>query len=205
VHRLLRDAPEEGTVAVSLREIQLDDPVAEPAAAPRLAALGVDVVANPGLGHTWGDVFCAWRGEQQDHLRVLPVHSMIDAGVRVSFASDHPCGSYSPAQIMWTAVTRQHYSGALIDPAEAATPAEALRAYTINPAHASGRAGEEGSIEIGKRANILLLDRDPITCPPDDIQGMIVERTYVDGQLVHEHAPLPDGGGAVHAAALPRP
>jgi predicted amidohydrolase YtcJ len=117
---------------------------------------------------------------------VLPARSMIDAGVRVSFASDHPCGTYSPAQIMWSAVARQHSTGVLIDPSEAVTPAEALRAYTINPAHASGRGSEEGSIELGKRANVLVLDRDPLTCPTEEMRSMIVDRTYVDGELVHQ-------------------
>jgi predicted amidohydrolase YtcJ len=50
------------------------------------------------------------------------VRSVIDAGVRVSFASDHPCGRYAPAEIMWSAVARQDFSGAPVDPSEAATP-----------------------------------------------------------------------------------
>lgn len=160
--------------------------VAEPAQAPRLADLGIDLVANPGLGYNDGRLFSSWRGEGQEHLRVLPLRSMIDAGVRVSFASDHPCGTYSPAEIMWSAVARQDYTGAPIDPEEAVTPAEALRAYTINPAHASGRASEEGSIEVGKRANVLILDRDPLTCSVEELRLTTVERTYIDGQLVHQ-------------------
>ncbi|GAA3743317.1 hypothetical protein HDA32_003164 [Spinactinospora alkalitolerans] len=160
--------------------------VAEPAQAPRMAALGIDLVANPGLAHHDGDMFTEWRGRGQDHLRVLPVRSMIDAGVRVSFASDHPCGTFSPAEIMWNAIARRHYTGAPNEPTEAVTAAEALRAYTIHPAHSSGRAGEEGSIEVDKRANILVLDRDPLTCPTDDLRSMTVDRTYVDGRLVHE-------------------
>jgi predicted amidohydrolase YtcJ len=160
--------------------------VAESAQAPRLASLGIDLVANPGLVHNVGDVFTHWRGDNQEHLRVLPLRSMIDAGVRVSFASDHPCGTFSPAEIMWSSVAREHYTGALIDPSEAVTAVEALRAYTINPAHASGRASEEGSIEVGKRGNILVLDRDPLTCSNDELRQMMVDRTYVDGALVHE-------------------
>lgn len=168
--------------------------VAEPAQASRLAGLGTEVVVNPGLAYNWGDVFTQWRGEGQEHLRVLPARTLIDAGVRVSFASDYPCGVVSPAAIMWSAVTRQHYTGASIDPGEAVTAAEALRAYTINPAHASGRANEEGSIEVGKRANILLLDRDPITCPSDALRELSVIRTFVDGQLVYEREQVVTGG-----------
>jgi predicted amidohydrolase YtcJ len=152
----------------------------------RMAELGIDLVANPGLGYAVGAKFARWRGENQPHLRVLPVRSMIDAGVRVSLASDHPCAGYSPFEIMWAAITRATSEGGQVDPDEAITAAEALRLYTINAAHASDRADEEGSIEVGKRANLLVLDRDIIACATDEIQDTQVDLTFVDGQLVHE-------------------
>lgn len=158
--------------------------LAEPAQAPRLASLGVDLVSNPGLIHHDGMAFDGWRRGATD-IKVLPLRSMIDAGVRVSFASDHPCGTTSPAEIMWSAVTREFYQGGTIDPEEAVTAREALRAYTINPAHASGRGDEEGSLEVGKRANLLVLDRDPLAIAADEIRSLVVEQTYVDGALVH--------------------
>jgi cytosine/adenosine deaminase-related metal-dependent hydrolase len=121
-----------------------------------------------------------------DPLR--PVRSMLDAGVRVSLASDHPCGSFSPTEIIWTAVTRQSYKGTSIDAAEAITPEEALRLYTINAAHASNRADRAGSIEVGKIANLVVLDRDIVTCAHEDIRHARVELTYVDGMKVFERA-----------------
>lgn len=160
--------------------------VADPTQGIRMAELGIDLVANPGLGYGWGGFFDMWRGENQHHLRVLPVRSMIDAGVRVSLASDHPCGTFSPAEIMWTAVARTDFRGAPVEPDEAITSAEALRAYTINAAQASGRAAEEGSIEAGKRANLVVLDRDIVTCPTDEIRQAQVDMTFVDGELVHQ-------------------
>ncbi len=57
--------------------------VADPRQGARMAELGVDLVANPGLAYLWGEFFDMWRGEDQHHLRVLPVRSMLDAGVRV--------------------------------------------------------------------------------------------------------------------------
>jgi hypothetical protein len=110
---------------------------------------------------------------------------MIDAGVRVSLGSDHPCGSFSPAEIIWTAVNRTSSKGMPVDPEEAITAAEALRAYTINAAHASNRADKEGSIEVGKRANLVVLDRDIVTCPADEIRTAQVTVTYVDGECAY--------------------
>jgi hypothetical protein len=159
--------------------------VADPRQGARMAEVGVDLVANPGLAYHWGEFFDMWRGEDQHHLRVLPVRSMIDAGVRVSLASDHPCGTFSPAEIIWTAVARTTLRGAPVEPGEAITAAEALRLYTINAAHASNRADREGSIEVGKRANLVVLDRDIVTCPTDDIRQAQVNMTYVDIPRAH--------------------
>jgi predicted amidohydrolase YtcJ len=159
--------------------------IAEPRQGPKMAELGVDLVANPGLAYLWGEAFCAWRGEGQSHLRVLPVRSMLDAGVRVSLGSDHPCGSFSPAEIIWSAVARVSVNGVPVDPEEAITASEALRLYTINAAHASNRAAREGSIEVGKRANLVVLDRDIVVCPTDEIRQARVDMTYVEGELVH--------------------
>ncbi|RBP67802.1 hypothetical protein DFO66_10122 [Brevibacterium sanguinis] len=153
--------------------------------ADRMSELGVDLVANPGLAHNVGDQFVGWRGNDQPHLKVLPVRTMIDRGVRVSFASDHPAGDFSPARIMATAIDRGHLSGAQIDPEEAVTVEEAVRAYTCNAALASDRADEEGTLEVGKRANFIVVDRDPFTCSADMLRDLVVDRTYVDGQLVH--------------------
>jgi predicted amidohydrolase YtcJ len=159
--------------------------IADPRQGSRMAELGVDLVANPGLAYGWGEVFDMWRGENQHHLRLFPVRSMLDAGVRVSLASDHPCGTFSPVEIILTAVARTTLRGAPLEPDEAITAAEALRLYTINAAHASNRADQEGSIEVSKRANLVVLDRDIVTCPTDDIGQALVDLTYVDGELVH--------------------
>ena len=155
--------------------------VADPRQGERLAELNVDLVANPGLGPDTAALFSSWRPAGVSELRVLPVRSMIDAGVRVSFGSDHPCGSYSPFETLWAAVTRQASDGGTFDASEAITPAEGLRAMTINPAHASSRADEEGSLEVGKRANFAVLDRDVLTCATDEIRSTKVHMTFVDG------------------------
>ena len=153
-----------------------------------MADLGIDLVANPGLVYLRGEVFSFWRGDDQDHLCVLLVRSMLDAGVRVSLASDHPCGSFSPAEVIWTAETHRLQRGGSIDAAEAITPEEVLRLYTINAAHASNRADRAGSIEVGKVANLVVLDRDIVTCARDDIRHAHVEMINVDGMKEFERA-----------------
>lgn len=159
---------------------------------PRMAALGVDLVAFPGIVNHTGPFFDeAWRGEFREELTVIAVKSMIDAGVRVSFASDAPAGPFSPAESIWNAVTRASFTGVPIDPEEAISATEALRCATINAAHAASRADDLGSLEVGKRASVAILDRDILTCPAADIRTMVVVETLVDGRTVHETADAP--------------
>jgi len=175
----VRDAGERNSV------LRLDHGfVAEQRQATRMAELGVDFVGNPGLAYHFGQMFDEWRGPDQPHLKVLPIRTMIEAGVRVSLASDHPVGSFAPADILWGAVARLTHEGVPVDPDEAISAEQALRAMTINAAHACGRGDEEGSIEVGKRANIVVLDRDVVTCPTDAIRQMRIEATFVDGRAV---------------------
>lgn len=165
--------------------------IAEPSQASRMASLGVEVVANPGVLHSWGEVFQDWRGEGQDQLTMFPMRTFLDAGVRVSIASDYPCAGLAPVEHMWTAVARSTVYGTSMQPDEAISAEEALHCYTSAAARAAGREDEEGTIEVGKRANLLVLDRDIVTCPVDEIREAQVDLTWVDGTLVHDRL----GGG----------
>jgi predicted amidohydrolase YtcJ len=72
-----------------------------------------------------------------------------------------------------------------IVPEEAITPLEALKMYTLSAAYAMNREHEVGSIETGKRADMVVLSHDPSSVNPDFIREISVEQTYVDGQLLH--------------------
>lgn len=105
----------------------------------RMAELSVALVASPGLLYPWTEAFQAWRGDGQNHLILFPMRSMIDAGARVSLSSDHPAGTYQPAEILRASVARMNIRGESLQPAEAISASEALRCYTINAAHAISR------------------------------------------------------------------
>lgn len=148
----------------------------------RTAELGVVVMMQPAFTYSWGDMYLDdWRGPGQPDLRILPMRSLIDAGAVVAASSDYPCAPLSPMLGMWSAVTRRGPHGEVVDPDEAITALEALRAYTVSAAIACGREGEEGTLEVGKRANLAVLDRNPLTCPAGELREISVLRTYVDG------------------------
>jgi predicted amidohydrolase YtcJ len=123
-----------------------------------------------------------------------PLHSLFAAGVIVGGGSDHmqKIGSlravnpYNPFLGMATAITRRAkwFEGQL-HPEEALTRAEAIRFYTRNNAWLLFDEDNVGSLEPGKRADFIVLDRDILTCPEDDIRNVQVLATYMDGKQVY--------------------
>ncbi|HUR55938.1 MAG TPA: amidohydrolase [Gemmataceae bacterium] len=93
---------------------------------------------------------------------------------------------WSPWLGIWIAVTRRLENGAVLEPNEALTREQALRLYTINNAYLHREEGEKGTLEVGKLADLILTDRDPLTCPPDDLRDTKVLLTVVGGKVVFE-------------------
>ena len=63
---------------------------------------------------------------------------------------------------------------------------EAIRAYTIDGAFAAWEEDIKGSIEPGKLADLVVLDRDPLTISPDDLKDVETVMTVIDGNIVYE-------------------
>jgi predicted amidohydrolase YtcJ len=131
-----------------------------------------------------------------DRLRYFqPLHSLFEAGVIAGGGSDHmqKVGSlrsinpYNPFLGMWVAITRKAkgYEGRL-HPEEALTRAQAIRFYTINNAYLLFLDDEVGSLEKGKLADMVVLDRDILTCPEDEIRAIRPVATYLSGKAVFE-------------------
>jgi predicted amidohydrolase YtcJ len=134
-----------------------------------------------------------------DRLRYFqPLASLFAAGAIVGAGSDHmqKIGSlrsvnpYNPFLGMWVAVTRQatRFEGQLHGE-EALTRQQALQFYTINNAHLLFWENDVGTLTPGKRADFVILDRNLLTCPTDDLKDAQVLATYVDGKQVYERAP----------------
>ncbi len=124
-----------------------------------------------------------------------PLHSLFEAKGMVGGGSDHmqKIGSlrsinpYDPFLGIWVTLTRRakNYDGSLHSE-EALTREQAIRFYTINNAYLLFRENEMGSLEPGKLADFIILDRDLLTCPVDDIRGAKVLGTYLAGKPIFE-------------------
>jgi predicted amidohydrolase YtcJ len=148
------------------------------------AELGVKAVVNPGFLHQWGDMYLhTWRGDETDwdELMIIPIRSLLDAGVKVAAGSDYPCAPMSPLACIGAAVTRMSMTGEVVDAREAIDPLEGLRLYTSGAAAVDGR-DDIGTIEVGKRASFAVLEADPTAVTPTDIGSIRVLETWVDGE-----------------------
>jgi hypothetical protein len=154
----------------------------------KLIALEVIPVLGLPLLYELGDNYLDVYGpERLDHL--YPLRSLLEAGAVVSLSSDAPVIHPNPMHGVYFAVTRKTKSGRLIGPDQKVDPVQALRAYTLHGAYASFEERIKGSIEAGKMADLVVLSRDILKTPPEEILEMTVDLTMVDGQIVYEREP----------------
>ena len=153
----------------------------------RMARLGVWAVGQPRYFWDAGDAWLASLDESRVH-RLQPYREMIDAGVRFALSSDAPVASYRPMDTIYSAVMRTTVGGAVIGEREALAVDEALRACTHDAAACYFADDRLGTLEVGKLADVVVLDGDPFTTSPERLGEMDVEMTVLDGEIVHESA-----------------
>lgn len=115
--------------------------------------------------------------------------SLLRAGARIAFGSDWAVASANPLSGIEVALTRREpgeTSGDMLVPQERITLEQAIRAYTIDAAHANHRDHESGSIEVGKSADLVVLDRDLFRIPVHDIAKTRVLATILGGEVVYD-------------------
>jgi predicted amidohydrolase YtcJ len=123
-----------------------------------------------------------------------PYRTLFEQGVTVGGGSDHmqKIGSlrsinpYNPFLGMWTTVVRQpRGSAAPLHPEQNLTREQAIRLYTINNAFLTFEETQKGSLEPGKLADFIVLDRDILNCPVEEVKDIKVEATYLGGERVY--------------------
>lgn len=123
----------------------------------------------------------------------IPLRSLADAGVIFAGGSDHMVGwdkntainAYNPFLGMWIAITRKTTQGVVIHPEERLTREQALRMYTTWAAYLQHGEKERGSIETGKLADLVVIDRDYLTCAEDEIRQIEPVMTIVAGRIAY--------------------
>tara|TARA_B100001250_G_scaffold333771_1_gene299487 strand:- start:792 stop:1304 length:513 start_codon:yes stop_codon:yes gene_type:complete len=128
----------------------------------------------------------------------IPLKSLFKIGVKAGGGSDHmqrigPLRSlnpYDPFLGMWITLTRKaRWLNEPIHPEQALNRQEMIRYYTINNAWLMRAESEIGSLEPGKRADFIILDRNLLTCKVDEVKTTQVLSTWLDGNQVRGAAP----------------
>jgi predicted amidohydrolase YtcJ len=123
---------------------------------------------------------------------------MLDSGVIVAGGSDHmikydprtSINAYHPFYAMWMAITRKTADGSVIGPEQRISREEALRMWTLHGAWMTFEEEDKGSIEVGKFADFVVVSKDYLTCPEDEIKNIEALLTAVGGVVVHRDAQL---------------
>jgi len=120
-----------------------------------------------------------------------PARSMLQAGAIICGASDWPVSTANPFEAIYNAETRRGPMGVL-DSTQCMPRMEMLYAYTINAAKAMRAEKKIGSLEPGKYADIIMLDRDILIINPEAMKDTRVLWTMFEGKKVYEASPKKD-------------
>jgi predicted amidohydrolase YtcJ len=133
----------------------------------------------------FGDTHVLNRGKEQAYF-LSPMKSAYSAGLQPANHTDYAVAPIDHMMVMWTAVNRVSRSGEVIGPDERATPMQALQAITINGARIYGEEASKGSLEPGKLADLVVLDKNPLKVDPMTIKDIKVVETIKEGKSIYK-------------------
>lgn len=125
-----------------------------------------------------------WGGERA--ARAMPLRAFVDSGLPVGGGSDAPVTPFSPLLGIWSSVTRATERAGVLGPEWGCTVEEALRMYTGGSAYLSFDEGQRGQIAAGFLADLTVLAADPVRVPVDELPGLPVEMTVVNGKVLYD-------------------
>lgn len=152
----------------------------------RIKQLGI--TPSSSIGYMWGIGDDYLENFGPDRARWLHPHrTMLEMGIIAAGNSDYPVSDGNPMIQIYEAVTRRTRTGQVIGPEEAVSVMDAIRVYTWNGAYLGREEKIKGSIEPGKLADLVVLDRDILTVPPEEIKDIKVLMTIAGGRIVYRH------------------
>jgi predicted amidohydrolase YtcJ len=151
------------------------------------AMRSLDIHPSFFASHTWywGDWHrdVALGPERAD--RISPQRTAAAMGLVVSAHNDSPVAPPDIMRLIWCSVNRRTQSGDILGPAERVDVYQALRQVTVNAAWQIHEEDSKGMLRAGYRADFVILDRNPLATPPDELDDIDVVATIKDGALVH--------------------
>lgn len=155
---------------------------------PRFREMGV-IASMQGIHCTSDAPFVEKRlGRERAKYGAYPWRSLLDAGVVIANGTDAPVEDVDPIESFYASVTRKRVdSGFEFFPEQAMTREEAVYSYTLGNAYAAFEENQKGSIKKGKAADFVVLSKDLLKCPDEEIMDTKVLMTIVDGKVKYEN------------------
>jgi predicted amidohydrolase YtcJ len=158
----------------------------------RMAVLGISPTFFTTHVFYWGDLHYERTVGPERAQRLNAMADAFDQNLKVAMHNDPPVTRPDPILNMWIAVNRQSSSGRVIGADQAISPLQALQSYTINAAYQFGMEKQAGSLEVGKLADFLVLDRNPLTVDAGNIRNVKVMATVMGGRVTFSRDPVYD-------------
>ncbi len=158
----------------------------DPADVPRFGQLGV-IASMQGVHCTSDGPWVPDRlGQERAQKTSYLWQQFMKSGAIVTNGTDAPVEDVSPIASYYSTVSRRMPNGEVFMPEERMSREEALRSYTINNAAAAFEEGLKGTLSVGKLADIVVLDRDILTIPEEQIPSTQVLYTIVGGKIEYQ-------------------
>lgn len=165
---------------------------------PRFGELGVIAAMQAVHATSDGPWVPEKLGEERSREGAYPWRALLDSGAVVTNGTDAPVEDVDPIASYHASITRELADGSRFHPEQAMTREEALHSYTLANAWAAFEEEVKGSLTPGKYADIVVLDRDILTAPEDEVRDARVVLTIVGGEVRYRAA---DSAAADSAAA----
>lgn len=177
---------QEGVYNDSMRGALIHVQVSRPDHVAKIKAAGL--IPSYYVSHTyfWGD----WHRKVtlgQDRAAIIsPCKQALDSGLIFTLSHDAPITPPDIITLFATSVTRATRSGFVLGPELRLKTNDALKAVTINAAYQIKEEKTKGSIENGKLADLIILDKNPLTTADSLLHSLVVQETYKEGKKVYD-------------------
>ena len=147
----------------------------------------LDIIASLFPLHTfyWGDWHKELIGDSLGN-KISPTRTALNKGLRITIHTDAPVALPNSMRVIWTATNRVSRSGNIIGENERLTPYEALKCITEWSAYQHFEEESKGTLEVGKLADLVILDSNPIKVDIENIKNIVVLQTIKEGSTVYK-------------------
>ena len=133
----------------------------------------------------WGDWHKELIGDSLGN-KISPTRTALNKGLKITIHTDAPVALPNLMRVIWTATNRISRSGQIIGKSERLTPYEALKCITEWSAYQHFEEERKGTLEIGKLADLVILDSNPLKVDLEKIKDILVLQTIKEGATVYK-------------------